>query len=43
MGSHLIFQLILPVHFMLGDVEVVGGVIIDRLDKAENIEDRIFQ
>lgn len=43
MGSHLIFQLILPVHFMLGDIEIVSGVIINGLYKAENIEDRIFQ
>lgn len=43
MGSHLIFQLVLPVHLMLGDIEVVGGVIINRLYKAENVEDRIFQ
>ncbi len=45
MGFHLIFQLILPVHFMLSDVEVVGGVIVYRLYKAENdnIQDIIFQ
>lgn len=36
MGSHLIFQLILSVHFMLSDIEVVSGVIVYRLYKAEN-------
>lgn len=45
MGAHLIFQLILSVHLMLSDIEVVRGVVVDRLCKAErdDIQDRIFQ
>lgn len=45
MCSHLIFQLILPVHFMLSDIEVVSGVIVHRLYKAadENIQEIILQ
>lgn len=45
MGSHLIFQLILSVHFMLSDIEVVSGVIVHRLYKArdENIQEIVFQ
>lgn len=45
MGSHLIFQLILSVHFVLSDIEVVSGVVVHRLHKAENdnIQDMIFQ
>lgn len=45
MGSHLIFQLILSVHFMLSDIEVVSGVVVDRLYKAEdeNIQNKVFQ
>lgn len=45
MGSHLIFQLILSVHLMLSDIEVVSGVVVDGLCKAgrDNIQDRIFQ
>lgn len=43
--SHLILQLILSVHLMLGDIEVVSGVVVDRLCEAErdNIQDRVFQ
>ena len=36
MGSHLILQLVLPVHFVLSDIEVVGGVIVHGLDEAED-------
>lgn len=45
MGSHLILQLVLSVHLMLSDIEVVSGVVVDRLCKAErdNIQDRILQ
>lgn len=39
---HLIFQLILSVHFMLRDVEVVSGVVVHRLCEADNIRDMIF-
>lgn len=35
MASHLIFQLVLPVHFMLSDVKVVSWVVVHRLYKAE--------
>ena len=34
-GSHLILQLILSVHLMLSDVEVVSGVVVHGLYKAE--------
>ena len=36
MGAHLILQLVLPVHFVLSDIEVVGGVIVHGLDEAED-------
>lgn len=44
-ASHLIFQLILSVHLMLSDIEVVSGVIVHRLHEAEkeNIQDIVFQ
>lgn len=43
--SHLIFQLILSVHLMLSDIEVVSGVVVHRLHEAknENIQDIVFQ
>ena len=45
MASHLIFQLILSVHLMLSDIEVVSGVVVHRLHEAENenVQDIVFQ
>lgn len=35
-GPHLVLQLVLPVHLVLGDVEVVGGVVVDGLHEPEH-------
>lgn len=42
-GSHLVLQLILSVHFMLGDVEVVSGVVVHGLHEAGNNVHMLFQ
>lgn len=39
-SPHLIFQLIVPVHFMLTDIKIVSGVVVHRLREAADEKNR---